>query len=182
MRLTSLLLDDFRACLCRGRALAAEVVRSALALFRLASLLAPDRRGVIIEARAARGGRSVCALSDGRVSLETTYAEWVVPLARLPRGATPEEFRRAAESLPGYDPADVLHLFPLDSYLRATRRAARAGAVMVHVVRASTETTHSLLHALAGVDAAEVPNAPPPALLLLSDAPAPALCNRTPLH
>jgi hypothetical protein len=181
VKLTSWLLDNFGASL-RAGGVRLAASRAALALLRLVSRLAPAGRVASTEARAAREGREVCVVADGRVSLGTTYAEWVAPLARLPQGAAPAEFVRAAEGLPGYDADDAQHLFPLDIYLRATRDAALAGVAMTHVVAASRVTAHELLPALTGLDAPEVPPAPPPALLFLREAPAPALCNQNPLH
>lgn len=105
--------------------------------------------------RASRGGRELLVAGTAPVELEASYAEWVAPLARLPRGATPEEFRRAAEALPGYDPDGRL-FFPADAYLGALRAACGPAAELAHRCRATRQPSLELLRTLAAAT-------PPPA-------------------
>jgi hypothetical protein len=120
--------------------------------------------------RIEREGREVRVAAQERVRLDTSYADWVAPLARLPRGATPEEFRRAVEGLPGHDP-EGQHFFPVAAYLDALRHVEGRDIELTHRLRATRRPSVDFLLSLLAPSSTPAAHAVEPAVLLVSTRP-----------
>jgi hypothetical protein len=122
------------------------------------------------DGRIEREGREVRVAAQERVRLDTSYADWVAPLARLPRGTTPEEFRRAVEGLSGFDP-EGQHFFPVAAYLDALRHVEGRDIELTHRCRATRRPSVDFLLSLLAPSSTPAAHAVEPAVLLVSTRP-----------